>query len=117
MSIIATELSIEIFFREELDRITPNKTSTLLQREGYNKINTNFTPIESSDKKTPNQYYHIKKYAVIECGDALKLIRRRKGTENSIYFVTVEETYDIIDIIICAHIATGHGGRDKMLRN
>ena len=43
-----------------------------------------------------------------------KLIKRRKSpTESPIYFVTLEETYDVIK---SAHLATGHGGRDRMIK-
>jgi hypothetical protein len=33
--------------------------------------------------------------------------------ENSLYYVHIEETFDVIKR---AHIATGHGGRDRMLK-
>ena len=43
-----------------------------------------------------------------------KLIKKRTLTSKSpIYYVTIEETYDIIHK---AHISTGHGGRDRMLK-
>ena len=43
-----------------------------------------------------------------------KLIKRRKSpTESPVYFVTLEETYDVIKT---AHLATGHGGRDRMIK-
>ena len=110
---IPTELNLEVTFREELYKIAEMKKSALLPREEYNKIIADFTAIDTSGKKTPHQYYLLKKYEVIKCGDVLKLIRRRNGNENPIYFATVEDTYDIIRR---AHIATGHGGRDKMVK-
>ena len=43
-----------------------------------------------------------------------KLIRRRQNPEESpVYFVTIEETYDVIKR---AHTTTGHGGRDRMIK-
>ena len=48
------------------------------------------------------------------CGDAEKLIKKQSSSSTStLYFVHVEEMFDIIKRI---HIATGHGGRDKMLK-
>ena len=54
----------------------------------------------------------IFRYEVLQCGDVEKLIRKRKEpTDSPIYYATIEDTYDIIKR---AHIATGHGGRDRM---
>ena len=45
----------------------------------------------------------------------LKLIKKRESPEERpVYYVTIEDTYDIIQK---AHIATGHGGRDRMLKH
>ena len=63
--------------------------------------------------KTPHQYYLLKKYEVLECGYVNKLIRKREDNEDIFYFVSIEETFDVIKH---AHIATGHGGRDKMIK-
>ena len=49
------------------------------------------------------------------CGDVEKLIRKYKDPlENSVYFVTIEETFDFIQR---AHISTGHGGCDRMVKS
>ena len=49
------------------------------------------------------------------CGDVEKLIKKRKSPEDRpIYYATIEDTYDIINK---AHIETGHGGRDRMLKH
>ena len=54
------------------------------------------------------------RYEVLQCGPVEKLIKKRKiADETPLYHVTTEETYDIIK---CAHIATGHGGRDRMIK-
>ena len=43
-----------------------------------------------------------------------KLIRKREdGEQNPIYFITIEEMFDAIKQV---HINTGHGGRDKMIK-
>ena len=49
------------------------------------------------------------------CGDVEKLIKRRKTTdEQPLHYARIEDTYDIISR---GHIATGHGGRDRMLKH
>ena len=54
----------------------------------------------------------ITTYKVLQCGDVVKLIRKRKEpTDFPIYYATIEDTYDIIKR---AHIATGHGGCDRI---
>ncbi|XP_037790446.1 KRAB-A domain-containing protein 2-like [Penaeus monodon] len=49
-------------------------------------------------------------YEVLQCGDVEKLIN---ADEPLLYYVTIEETFDVIKR---AHIATGHGGRDRMIK-
>lgn len=54
------------------------------------------------------------RYAVLQCGDVEKLIvKQTDTTKDPIYFTHINDMYDIIKR---THIATGHGGRDKMLK-
>ncbi|KAK3863131.1 hypothetical protein Pcinc_031073 [Petrolisthes cinctipes] len=106
-----TECDLEAHFREELFKRSKGKKSILLPKEQYNKIIADLTAIDKSGKKTPHEYYLLKKYEVLKCGDVFKLIRRGNANEDPIYFATLKDTFDIIKR---AHIATGHGGRDKM---
>ncbi|XP_064082882.1 KRAB-A domain-containing protein 2-like [Macrobrachium nipponense] len=108
-----TERDLEAHFREELFQRSEGKKSVLLPKEQYNEIISELTAIDKSGKKTPHEYYLLKKYEILKCGDVLKLIRRRTANEDPIYFATLEDTFDIIKR---AHIATGHGGRDKMVK-
>ncbi|XP_041347189.1 KRAB-A domain-containing protein 2-like, partial [Gigantopelta aegis] len=64
-------------------------------------------------KKSPSQFYLLKKYELLQCGDVQKLIRKKLNQEHPLYFATIEETFDIIKR---TYIATGHGGRDKMIK-
>ncbi|XP_076049296.1 KRAB-A domain-containing protein 2-like [Oratosquilla oratoria] len=108
-----TECDLEAYFREELLKRYALKKSVLLPKEQYNKIIAELTATDTSAKKTPHEYYLLKKYEVLKCGEVLKLIRRRNTNEEPIYFAKLEDTYDIIKH---AHIATGHGGRNKMVK-
>ena len=51
---------------------------------------------------------------VLQCGDVAKLIKKRKSPDDRpVYYATIEDTDDII----CkAHIATGNGSHDMMLK-
>ena len=54
------------------------------------------------------------RYEIVQCGDVEKLIKKReKPDDEPIYYVTIEDTYDTIKR---AHLATGHGGRDRMIK-
>ncbi|XP_064112756.1 KRAB-A domain-containing protein 2-like [Macrobrachium nipponense] len=108
-----TECDLEAHFREELFQRSEGKKSVLLPKEEYNEIISELTAIDKSGKKTPHEYYLLKKYEILKCGDVLKLIRRRTANEDPIYFATLEDTFDIIKR---AHIATGHRGRYKMVK-
>ena len=39
--------------------------------------------------------------------------KKETPDENTLYYVALENVYDVIKR---AHVATGHGGRDKMLK-
>ena len=54
------------------------------------------------------------RYEIVQCGDVAKLIKKReKPDDEPIYYVTIEDTYDTIKR---AHLVTGHGGRDRMIK-
>ncbi|XP_066952250.1 SCAN domain-containing protein 3-like [Macrobrachium rosenbergii] len=91
--------------KRNLEKLDAEVTPGLMKKK--------LTAIDKSGKKTPHEYYLLKKYEILKCGDVLKLIRRRTANEDPIYFATSEDTFDIIKR---AHIATGHGGRDKMVK-
>ena len=54
------------------------------------------------------------RYEILQCGDLEKLIKKRKYPEETpMYYVSIEDTYDVVRR---AHLYTGHGGRDRMLK-
>ena len=54
------------------------------------------------------------RYEVLQCGDVERLIcKREDSSQNPIYYAHMDEMFDIIKR---AHISSGHGGRDKMLK-
>ena len=54
------------------------------------------------------------RFDVIQCGDIEKLIKKRQAiTDPILYYAFAEEMYSIV---LRSHLNTGHGGRDKMLK-
>ena len=50
---------------------------------------------------------------VLQCTYVQKIIKKQTETDESpLYYVALENVFDIVKR---AHIATGHGGRDKMV--
>lgn len=65
---------------------------------------------EKTDKKTPLQQRRLKRFGMLNITGVKKLIARSE--ENIRYYLPADELYDVID---AAHVAVGHGGRDRML--
>jgi hypothetical protein len=58
--------------------------------------------------------FTICRYEILQCADIEKVIRKRScEQENPVYYCHIDEMYDVIKRV---HIATGHGGRDKMMK-
>ena len=56
----------------------------------------------------------LNKYDILECGDVQKLIKKRKTpNEPPLFYASIEDTFDVIKK---AHVATGHGGRNQMMK-
>lgn len=111
--------AVENTFRGQLEQLrVSNKKSLLLSKEEYfNLIEELKGAASCGDKtKTWRQYYILKRYEVLQCGDVEKLIKKRNeanGEEQTVYFAHIDEMHDIVKR---AHTSTGHGGRQKMLK-
>ena len=110
------QASFEMEFRGKLFEKYSECQKYLIPREVYYEaIEDLKTMTKVSTSKSRHQYYILKKYEVLTCGDVEKLIKKKKSPEDHpVYYATIEDTYDIISK---AHIATGHGGRDRMLKH
>jgi len=54
------------------------------------------------------------RYEIMQCEDVEKLIKRRQDPEESpVYYVSIEDTFEVIKRV---HLATRHGGRDRMTK-
>ena len=64
--------------------------------------------------KTNHQHYLLRKFDVLVCDGVQKVIKKQNLTNDiPIYYVVLENVYDVVKR---AHVATGHGGRDKMCK-
>ena len=120
-----SEMDLEVQFRQQVcDIHARDAKSVLLSKdEYYNLIEELKVAVGCGDKaKTNRQYYILKRYEILQCGDVEKLIKRRSLRdlesdndaivgEKTVYFAHNEEMYDIIKRV---HLSTGLGGRDKM---
>src|ERR1044071_1199213 len=110
---------IENTFREQVEQLhNSSKKNGLLSKDEYFNLIEELKVAASSDKlKTRRQYYILKRYEVLRCGDVEKLIKKREegvGEEQTLYFAHIDELHDIVKR---SHTSTGHGGRDKMMKN
>ena len=108
--------NMENRFKDELFKIYENKQDTkksqLLTKSDYENFLTEILEAKLAIQKTNRQRLVLKKYDVLVCGDVQKVIKKQNSDTDEIkYYVPLEQMFDVITR---AHIATGHGGRDKM---
>ena len=104
-------MDLEETFRRSLYTSYGENKCILLPKDKYIKTVGDLLEATQEPKISPRQFYLHKKYEQLQCVDVQKLIRKKPNQEHPLYFATIEETFDIIKRV---HIATGHGGRDKM---
>ena len=109
----------ETFKQQLLALKERDNRSILLSKEEYFNLVEEVKSAACIDKtKTWRQYYVLKRYEILQCGDVEKLVLKKKDAEgvvstDNIYFVHMEELFDIVKRV---HTSTGHGGRDKMMK-
>ena len=107
--------SIELIFRNDLlDKYNKCPKNLIPKDVYYKTIEEIKAASESSKTKSRHEYYLLNKYEILECGDVQKLIKKRQTPDElPVYYASIEDTFDIIKK---AHVATGHGGRDRMMK-
>ena len=106
---VTSKMDLEETFRRSLYTSYGENKCILLPENEYIKTVGKLMETTPAPKKS----LRLKKYELLQCGDVQKLIRKKPNQEHPQYFATIEETFDIIKR---AHIATGHRGRDKMIK-
>ena len=109
------EVTVEDRFKRELFKKYEECKRVYIPKEEYFLIMEQLKKIAiDSGTKTHQQYYLISKFEILQCGDVEKLIKKRQTDgDTPLYYVSIEDTFDVIKR---AHISTGHGGRDRMLK-
>lgn len=107
--------NIELKFKNELFERYEKCPKYLIPKEEYYKtIEYVRKASEMKNTKSRHEYYLLTKFEILQCGDVEKLIKKREtDNDTPVYYVTIEDTFDIIKRI---HISTGHGGRDRMIK-
>lgn len=103
-------------FKSKLEEIVLKKgrNNFYLSQKKYEKILMEVKAAKFKEKyKSDLDYRRLKRYDIIGVGKKAKLIRPLKDGSTIKYFATIEETYGIIHD---AHLATGHGGRNRLMK-
>ena len=100
-------MDVEETFRRSLYTGYGENKCILLPKEEYIKTVGELLEATQAPTKSQRQFFLLKKYELLQCGEVQELIGKKPNQEHPLYFATIEETFDIIKR---AHIATGHGG-------
>jgi hypothetical protein len=76
--------------------------------DAYNQLLVEVEEAKSPVKKTSLQYRRLKRFDVLESGEMKALVSRGETVKS---YLPVEEIYDVNEV---AHLAVGHGGRDRL---
>ncbi|XP_072380793.1 KRAB-A domain-containing protein 2-like [Diabrotica undecimpunctata] len=69
---------------------------------------------DKTSHKTSEEYQRLSRYDIVKIGNVEKLVVPVKNDRDPIvYYVFMEETFDIIHE---THISIGHGGRNRMMK-
>ena len=104
-------------FYKQLDVKIENKKSNnpFLNREKHELLIQEICQLKLGDRiKEPKDYQLLKWYDVVQIGNTVKVIYPiAEGSSSRKYNAQKE---DISDVIHDAHLAIGHGGRNRVIR-
>ncbi|XP_023233514.1 uncharacterized protein LOC111633211 [Centruroides sculpturatus] len=103
-------------FDDELCKIRVNaaKNSIFLTETTYQKLINDVQKAKMTTKKEPRDYWLLNRYDVMIVENKSKLIYPvKEGVSTIQYYVTDSELFHVLHE---AHLAIGHGGRDRMLK-
>ena len=86
-----------------------------MNREEYELLIQEISQLNRGDRKNePKDYQLLKRYDVVQIGNAIKLIYpAAEGSFSIKYYVQKEYIFDVIHY---AHLAISHGGRNRMIK-
>ena len=104
-------------FYKQLDVKIENKKSnnSFLNREKYELLIQEISQLKQEDrKKEPKDYQLLKRYDVVQIRNTVKLIYPIAEGSSSIKCYV--QNKDIFEVIHDAHLAIGHGGQNRMIK-
>ena len=105
----STRRSWKVCFLEKLLSLERKENHYfVMKRNEYDKLLAEVEEAKAAVKKTPLQYRRMKRFDVIAIGGVKNLISTSEPVK---YYLPAEEIFDVIE---SAHVATGHGGRDRL---
>nr|XP_024215912.1 KRAB-A domain-containing protein 2-like isoform X1 [Halyomorpha halys] len=101
-------------FYELLRREQSKVNCVSMDKVKYEHFIKKVKTLKVNPHKDGNDYRFLKRYDVIEINGVTKLISPATDKESITYFVYDEELFEVLND---AHITTGHGGRDRMVKH
>ncbi|XP_063411146.1 KRAB-A domain-containing protein 2-like [Mytilus trossulus] len=100
-------------FYQEVQQFAENNTSKhnhLYTRDKLNDLISKVKNAKEASKKSDQDRHLLKKYDIIQVADIEKLIKKGGNDDTILYYLSIEDMYDIIKT---AHVGVGHGGLHK----
>ena len=98
-----------------MQRLKIKKNNSFLNGEKYESLIQETSQLKRGErKKEPRNYQFVKCYDVVQIGNTVKLIYPVAEGNSSIKYYIHKE--DIFGVIHDAHLAIGHGGRNRMIK-
>ncbi|XP_067125304.1 KRAB-A domain-containing protein 2-like [Centruroides vittatus] len=109
-------MSVKRRFYEIMDELVASKKDNnfYLNTDKYAKCLEEVKAAKNMKKKLAVHYRHIKRYDILNVGGEEKLIAPMKEENGEIsYYICYD---DLFNILKETHVAVGHGGRTRMLK-
>jgi hypothetical protein len=107
------ETNAKTVFLESLKQIKNKSCGFLMDNEDYKRIIDETKSAKLKVKKSGADYNRIRRFDILTVGDNEKLVVPLNESNDILYYLTIEEMYDIIDSV---HKSIGHGGMNKMYK-
>ncbi|XP_023210347.1 KRAB-A domain-containing protein 2-like [Centruroides sculpturatus] len=119
-AVVLEKVSWSIDMKQRFDdelckiRVNASKNSIFLTETTYQKLINDVQKAKMTTKKEPRDYWLLNRYDVMIVENKSKLIYPvKEGVSTIQYYVTDSELFHVLHE---AHLAIGHGGRDRMLK-
>jgi len=106
--------SVQFFELLQRERENSKVNSVSMNKVKYELLVNKVKSLKLKSHKDGNDYRFLKRYDIIEVNGVTKLISPVTEQDSIKYFVYDEDLFQVLND---AHITTGHGGRDRMIKN